>query len=293
MTLTALVLELDSGDADCLSDMLLEAGAISVSYEEATPETPYKPIPLGGSQANASWPLVRLTALCRAQDDLDRLLLGACSAAGIPVPDHEFRAVLDENWVEKSREQFSPIRVSDRLWIVPSWRDPPDRDAVNIVLDPGLAFGTGSHASTLLCLQWLERTIRGGETVIDYGCGSGILAIAALRLGAHRAIGVDIDPAAVVVARANALRNRAAAEFLDGCEALSTVADIVVANILANPLQVLAPLLASRCVPGGRLALAGILAFQANEIEKVYAPWIQFEARTEAEGWVCLSGVRQ
>lgn len=293
MTFTALVLELDSGDADRLSDTLLEAGAISVAYEEAAPETPSSSIPLLGPQADASWPFVRLTALCREQDDPDRLLRDACRAAGIRVPDRECHAVPDENWVRKSREQFSPIRVSDRLWIVPTWHDPPDHDAVNIVLDPGLAFGTGSHASTLLCLQWLKRSIRGGETVIDYGCGSGILAIAALRLGAHRAIGVDIDPGAVVVARANALRNRVAAEFLDGCELLSTVADIVVANILANPLQVLAPLLAARCVPGGRLALAGILEFQVDEIEEVYAPWIRFEARTEAEGWVCLSGVRQ
>ena len=219
--------------------------------------------------------------------------MAACRAAGIQVPAHESHAVPDENWVEKSREQFSPIRVSDRLWIVPTWHVPLDPTAINLVIDPGLAFGTGNHPSTLSCLRWLEHTIRGGETIIDYGCGSGILAIAALKLGAHRAVGVDIDPSAILVARANAQRNRAAAEFLDGSEPLSIVADIVVANILANPLKVLAPLLASRCTPGGWLALSGILSSQVGEIEKAYAPWIQFKGTIEVEGWVCLAGVRQ
>ena len=293
MTLTALVLELDSGDADRLSDMLLEAGALSVAYEEVTPDKAAKSIPPGGSGLGASRSVVHLTALCRVQDDPQQLLLAACRAAGIQIPDHKSHAVPDENWVEKSREQFSPIRVSDRLWIVPSWHVPPDPTAINLLIDPGLAFGTGNHPSTLSCLRWLERTIRGGEVIIDYGCGSGILAIAALRLGAHRAIGVDIDASAILVARANARRNRVAAEFLDGSEPLSVMADIVVANILANPLKVLAPFLASRCTPGGWLALAGILSSQAGEIEKTYAPWIQFKGRIEAEGWVCLAGVRR
>jgi len=293
VTLVALVLELDSGDADRLSDTLLEVGAISVTYEEAPAGTRARSIPAYEPEVSGSWPLVQLTALCRTQDNPEQVLVRACEAARIRVPDHKSHAVHDENWVEKSREQFSPIRVSDRLWIVPTWHTPPEPAAINLVIDPGLAFGTGSHPSTFLCLRWLERTIRGGETIIDYGCGSGILAIAALRLGAHRAIGVDIDPSAILVARANAQRNRAAAEFLDGSEPLSIVADIVVANILANPLKLLAPFLASRCAPGGWVALAGILSFQASEIEKAYAPWIQFRERSEAEGWVCLSGIRQ
>ena len=292
MALAALVVQLDPGDADRLSDTLLESGALSVTCEEASPETPLEAVSPGAG-SGLPWPNVRLTALCRAVDDPDRVLLRACRAAGIPVPDHESYAVLEQNWVEKSKAGFSPIRVSNRLWIVPSWHDPPDPGAINLVLDPGLAFGTGSHPSTLLCLQWLERTILGGETVIDYGCGSGILAIAALKLGARRAIGVDIDPDAIAAARSNAHRNHAAAEFFDGREPLSSVAQIVVANILANPLQVLAPFLASRCAPGGRLALAGILSFQASEVEKAYAPWIQFGAHTESEGWVCLAGVRK
>ena len=220
------------------------------------------------------------------------MLLRACNLAGVAVPAHELRSVPDEDWVAKSREQFGPIRVSARLWIVPTWRTPPEPEAINLVLDPGLAFGTGSHPSTRLCLQWLERKITGGETVLDYGCGSGILAIAALKLGASRAVGVDIDPDAVAAARANARRNGVAGEFLEARAPLTFTADVVIANILANPLKLLAPMLASRCRHGGQIALSGILPDQANEVERSYSPWIAFAPPAEAEGWVCLSGAK-
>jgi len=195
--------------------------------------------------------------------------------------------------VSRSRDQFGPVRVSERLWIVPTWHSPPEPDAINLALDPGLAFGTGSHATTRLCLQWLESTIKGGETVLDYGCGSGILAIAALKLGARRAVGVDIDPGAVAVAQANAERNGVAAEFMRDCASLAFSADVVVANILANPLKLLAPVLISHCARGGRLALSGILARQADEVKASYERFIAFAPPVEEEGWVCLSGVRQ
>jgi ribosomal protein L11 methyltransferase len=203
------------------------------------------------------------------------------------------RPVADEDWIKKSREQFAPIRITGRLWVVPTWHVPPQPDAINLILDPGLAFGTGSHPSTRLCLEWLDRTIGGGETVLDYGCGSGILAIAALKLGARRAVGVDIDIDAIAAARANAQRNGVAGEFLDSRTSLVLTADVVVANILANPLKVLAPLLASHCAQGGRIALSGILAPQIRDIEECYAPWIAFDKPSEADNWVCLSGVRQ
>jgi ribosomal protein L11 methyltransferase len=235
---------------------------------------------------------VKLTALCKVQPDPEQLLLRACNLAGVAVPLHELRSVPDEDWVAKSREQFGPIRVSAHLWIVPTWRAPPEPEAINLVLDPGLAFGTGSHPSTRLCLQWLERSIAGGETVLDYGCGSGILAIAALKLGALRAVGVDIDPDAVTAARANARRNGVAGEFFEGRAPLTFTADVVIANILANPLKVLAPMLASRCSHGGRIALSGILSDQASEVQSCYSPWIAFAPPAEAEGWVCLSGVK-
>jgi ribosomal protein L11 methyltransferase len=292
VTFTALVLEVQAGEVDPLSDALLDAGALSVSCEDALAGTAAETPRFGGSGEPVSWPQVKLTVLCKARSEPEQLLLRACNRAGVALPVHELRSVPDEDWVEKSREQFGPIRVSARLWIVPTWRTPPDPGAINLVLDPGLAFGTGSHPTTCLCLRWLERSIGGGETVLDYGCGSGILAIAALRLGASRAIGVDIDPDAVASARANALRNGVAGEFLEGHAAFTLTADVVIANILANPLKVLAPMLASRCRRGGQIVLSGILSDQASEVESCYSPWVAFAPPAEAEGWVCLSGVK-
>jgi ribosomal protein L11 methyltransferase len=292
VTFTALVLEVKAEEVDPLCDALLDAGALSVSYEDARAETAAEAPHFDGSGESVSWPRVKLTALCKVQPEPEQLLLHACNLAGVAVPLHELRSVPDEDWVAKSREQFGPIRVSAHLWIVPTWRAPPEPEAINLVLDPGLAFGTGSHPSTRLCLQWLERSIAGGETVLDYGCGSGILAIAALKLGALRAVGVDIDPDAVTAARANARRNGVAGEFFEGRAPLTFTADVVIANILANPLKVLAPMLASRCRHGGRIALSGILSDQASDVQSCYSPWIAFAPSAEAEGWVCLSGVK-
>ena len=292
MTFTALVLVVKAEEVDPLSEALLAAGALSVSCEDATVEPAAEAPHFDESGESVSWARVKLTALCKVQPEPRQLLLRACNLAGIAVPIHELRSVPDEDWVAKSREQFGPMRVSEHLWIVPTWRAPPEPDAVNLVLDPGLAFGTGAHPSTRLCLQWLERSIAGGETVLDYGCGSGILTIAALKLGARRAVGVDIDPDAVGTARANARRNDVAGEFLADCAPLTFTADIVIANILANPLKVLAPVLASRCRHGGQIALSGIRSDQASEVESCYSPWIVFAPPAEAEGWVCLSGVK-
>lgn len=293
MTFTALVLEVKAEEADPLSDALLDAGALSVSCEDACGESATAVSLFNESGESATWPRVRITALCTVQPEPEQLLLCACHRAGVAVPAHELRSVPDEDWVAKSKEQFGPIRVSAGLWIVPTWCLPPEPDAHNLVLDPGLAFGTGAHPSTRLCLQWLERSIAGGETVLDYGCGSGILTIAALKLGARHAVGVDIDPDAVRTARANARRNDVAGEFLEGCAPLTFTADVVIANILANPLKVLAPMLASRCRRGGQIALSGILSDQASDVESCYSPWIAFAPPAEAEGWVCLSGVRR
>jgi len=292
VTFTALVLEVKAEEVDPLCDALLDAGALSVSYEDARAGTAAEAPHFDGSGESVSWPRVKLTALCKVQPEPEQLLLHACNLAGVAVPLHELRSVPDEDWVAKSREQFGPIRVSAHLWIVPTWRAPPEPEAINLVLDPGLAFGTGSHPSTRLCLQWLERSIAGGETVLDYGCGSGILAIAALKLGALRAVGVDIDPDAVTAARANARRNGVAGEFFEGRAPLTFTADVVIANILANPLKVLAPMLASRCRHGGQIALSGILSDQASDVQSCYSPWIAFAPSAEAEGWVCLSGVK-
>jgi len=292
VTFTALILELEAEKADRLSDALLDLGVLSVTWDNAEAGNSKVIEPSDNGSGVALWPRLRLTVLMRGEDDPGAILARACSAIGITAPAHESLAVADEDWVARSREQFAPVQVSERLWIVPSWHSPPNPNAINLLLDPGLAFGTGSHPSTRLGLQWLERNIAGGETVLDYGCGSGILAIAALKLGARRAVGVDIDPLAIAAARKNTERNGVVVEFFDGSKPLELTADIVIANILANPLIVLGPLICSHCAQGGRIALAGILVSQENDVRSCYAPWISFGPSTSAEGWICLSGVR-
>jgi ribosomal protein L11 methyltransferase len=291
VTLTALIVDVPGSEAENFSDALLEAGALSVTCEEL--HAPGRKTAVVELSEPATWSFTRLTALCGGEQESARVLSRACAASGIAVHAHQLAPVPDEDWVARSRRDFGPIRVSPRLWIVPSWCTPPEADAVNLLLDPGLAFGTGSHPSTRLCLRWLERRIAGGETVLDYGCGSGILAIASLMLGASRAVGIDIDPDAVAAAKVNARRNGVAGEFLDSGSPLDFTVDLVVANILANPLKILAPILAERCRRGGHIALSGILAEHANEVEKCYAPWVSFATPDEEEGWVCLSGVKQ
>lgn len=292
MTYSALVLDVEAANADGLSDGLLAAGALSVTCEDAMAGTAQETACFDEPLESAAWPSVRLTVLCRAQDDAARVLARACAVARLPVPRHSLHRLAEEDWVAKSRAQFSPIRVSNRLWIVPTWHAAPDPSAINLIMDPGRAFGTGGHPTTRLCLRWLEEVISGGETVLDYGCGSGILAIAAARLGARRAIGVDIDTDAVSVARGNARLNGVACEFFDSSEPLRISANVVVANILSNPLKTLAPVMAAHCAQGGRLALSGILPHQVEEIVDHYSPWFAFDPALEADGWACVPGRR-
>jgi ribosomal protein L11 methyltransferase len=194
--------------------------------------------------------------------------------------------------VRETRRQFEPIRAGERLWIVPTWHEPPDPHAINIVLDPGAAFGTGSHPTTRLVLAWLEREVRPGDRVLDYGCGSGILAIAALKLGAACALGVDVDPMALEAARYNASRNGVALELADAERAVPHAARVTVANILANPLRMLAPLLAAHTLPGGALALSGILEEQAASVIDAYRPHAALSIEGRDAGWVLLAGRR-
>jgi len=194
--------------------------------------------------------------------------------------------------VRLTQAQFEPIRINQRLWIVPSWHTAPDPAAINLELDPGMAFGTGSHPTTHLCLDWLSQQVRHGVSVLDYGCGSGILGLAAAKLGAGRVLGVDIDPHALTAARDNAERNGVTLELRTSSEPLDDRFDLVVANILTNPLCVLAPLLAGRVAAGGRLALAGVLDSQAEQVIAAYAPHIPLRVGAMREGWVRLEGDR-
>jgi len=233
-------------------------------------------------------------ALLPGDTDAASTLAAALAASGCaPLEPAAIDVLEDTDWVRETQRQFVPIRAGERLWIVPTWHRAPDPRAVNIVLDPGAAFGTGSHPTTRLVLAWLEREVHGGATVLDYGCGSGILAIAAMKLGAGRATGVDIDPLALEAARYNASANAVALDVRTAETALGLDADITVANILANPLRMLAPLLASHTRPGGRLALSGILAAQAAEVTRAYTPFFDMAPAGEDADWVCLSGTRR
>ena len=290
----SIILCTDARVADELSDALLAQGALSVSVEDAcagtATETPLYGEP--GMPVETAWPQSLINALCERTTDPAQLIAAACAQIGLAqAPAYRVKPVAEQDWVRRSQSQFEPLRISDKLWIVPSWAMAPDPDAVNLVLDPGLAFGTGSHPSTRLCLQWLERTIRGGERVLDYGCGSGILAIAALCLGASASLGVDVDPLALPAARANAERNRVDARFINTETAPAFQADLVVANILANPLILLAPLLAGYTGKGGRIALSGILEAQAEEVMAAYAPWFRMRVGGSDADWVLLEGL--
>ncbi|MFZ2971700.1 MAG: 50S ribosomal protein L11 methyltransferase [Ferribacterium limneticum] len=285
----------DASHAEPICDALLEAGALSASIEDADAGTPDEQPLFGepGSLPSSGWTHSRIVALLEPDADIDALLGEAIAAIGLSeAPAYTVETVEEQNWVQLTQSQFDPIRVSERLWIVPSWHETPDPAAVNLILDPGMAFGTGSHPTTRLCLEWLERNVSDGCTVLDYGCGSGILAIAAARLGAGRVAGVDIDPLAVDAARSNAERNGVVALFADSAMPVAGEYDVVVANILSNPLRVLAPAICAHVRSGGRLALSGILREQAEEIIAIYAQWLPMQVADKREDWVCLEGIK-
>lgn len=296
MSWLSLKIEADEQSAGLLSDALLDLGALSAGIEDADAETEREQPIFGepGEPVDSVWQHSIVSGLFPQDADIPAILAAAASAAGLAeAPRYRVDKVEEQDWVRLTQSQFDPIRISSRLWIIPTWHTAPDPDAINLILDPGLAFGTGSHPTTHLCLQWLERNIRGGETVLDYGCGSGILAITAKKLGAGYVSGVDIDPQAVVSSRQNAEQNQVEADFGLPDKAPKTPVDIVVANILANPLKVLAPALAQAVRPGGRIVLSGILAPQAEETLAIYRQWFEIEADGELEGWVCLAGTKR
>jgi ribosomal protein L11 methyltransferase len=289
-------IETDCSHAEALADALLDAGALSASIEDADAGTPEETPQFGepGSITTPGWERSRVIALLEAGTDASELIAVCAASAGLSeTPAYLEEEIAEQNWVQLTQSQFEPIRVSERLWIVPSWHEAPDPNALVLVLDPGMAFGTGSHPTTRLCLEWLERIVVPGTAILDYGCGSGILAIAAAKLGATEVLGVDIDLQAVNAAKNNAVRNDVNAHFGDSALPIAGQFDIVVANILANPLKALAPAITAHVRSGGRLALSGILAEQAEELIAIYAPYILLDIADTREGWVCLAGTNE
>ncbi|MBL4832993.1 MAG: 50S ribosomal protein L11 methyltransferase [Pseudomonas sp.] len=278
--------------ADTLEDQLLALGAVSVTFMDAEDQPIFEP-DLGTTPL---WSHTHLLALFEADTDPSALLASLRSLTGDELPVHEVEEIADQDWERSWMEHFQPMRFGQRLWIVPSWHAAPEPDAVNLLLDPGLAFGTGTHPTTALCLEWLDAQELQGKDLIDFGCGSGILAIAALLLGVRQATGTDIDTQALEASRDNAQRNRMADErfalYLPE-QMPQDAADVLVANILAGPLVQLAPQLAALVKPGGLIALSGILAEQTEDILAAYRTDFELDPVAERDGWIRVSGKRR
>jgi ribosomal protein L11 methyltransferase len=291
-----LIIDTDAKHAELLSETLLELGALSVDLLDADADTPDEQAIFGepGEPPPGVWQHNRVSALFDADHDVAAILRAAATRIGLQdLPEYRIEILEDNDWVRLTQSQFEPIPISPRLWIVPTWHTPSDPSAINIVLDPGLAFGTGSHPTTRLCLRWLDANLHGGEHVLDYGCGSGILAIAARKLGAASAVGVDVDLQAVAASRDNASANQVNnAQFYLPDATPTGQYDVVIANILTNPLRILAPLLAGATRSGGRIVLSGILEEQAQDIMNIYRQWFDLDTPIFEEGWSCLSGTK-
>jgi ribosomal protein L11 methyltransferase len=287
--------DVDAAHADAWSDALLDAGVLAVDISDPAAGTPAEtPIYAEPGEPDAAlWKLARLAALCAGGTDTDALLRHCADALRTDLPPHDVGAVAEQDWVRATQAQFGPINIADRFWIVPSWCAPPDPSALNLALDPGLAFGTGSHPTTRLCLEWLAVRVSPGCSLLDYGCGSGILAIAAGKLGAGRVAGTDIDPQALRAAADNARANGVDVALVAPDALPDRTYDIVVANILTNPLRVLAPALAMRVREGGLIALAGLLDTQAAQVAEAYTRWFNIAPWRTADGWSLLAGVRR
>lgn len=288
-------MQIDAANAEALADALLLHGALSVDAADADAGTVAEVAIFRepGARGADAWAHTRLSALFDPEPPPLERVHAAFASVGVKLPQLTQTEVGDADWVRLTQQQFGPICISPRLWIVPSWSQPPDPAALNLRLDPGMAFGTGGHPTTAQCLRWMERTMQPGQRVLDYGCGSGILAIAAKRMGAGQVVALDIDSAALEASRANAQANAAIIEVVAPRQVPEGPYDIVLANILANPLRVLAPLLAGYVRRGGALVLAGILDEQADELMQCYEQWCTMRIVSTEGGWACLEGVRR
>ncbi|HDX8614677.1 50S ribosomal protein L11 methyltransferase [Aeromonas caviae] len=274
--------------ADKVSNMLLGRGAQAVTFMDAKDVPVYEPMP----GETPLWGETEVMGLFDAETDPAPTIAFFQQIFGEDV-GYKVEQLEDKDWVREWMDHFHPMQFGERLWICPSWRDVPNPDAVNVMLDPGLAFGTGTHPTTALCLQWLDGLDLAGKTVVDFGCGSGILGIAALKLGATRVIGIDIDPQAIQASRDNAERNGVADQielYLPADQPQDVEADVVVANILAGPLRELAPLIAGHGKAGSLMALSGVLESQAPELETIYGQWFEMDPTAVKEEWCRLSG---
>ncbi len=300
MSWLSLNIQAKDNTADALSDALMDLGALSTSIEDANAETPDEQPIFGepGDPPPGIWQQNIVSALFDSDVDVASVMAQLSAVTGLVDLAYTTETIAEQDWVRATQSQFEPIKIRDDLWIVPTWHTAPQADAINIVLDPGLAFGTGSHPTTHLCLNWLAEQVSAQDTVLDYGCGSGILAIAAKKLGAKSVVGVDIDAQAIQSSHHNAEQNQVSAEFyLPNAVAAQAILkaqyDIVVANILSSALSVLAPALASATRAQGKIALSGILREQTEQVSQIYAEWFDMLPPVYMDSWVLLTGVKR
>lgn len=292
-----LFIQCEKPEAHNTENALLRAGALSVTLQEQIPEGENeKPILEPGLNETPLWDQIKLTGLFDANCDTQKTI-DVISTHLKTTVTHRWEQLEDKDWEREWMSNYHPIAISDTLWICPSWCEPPAPEAINVMLDPGLAFGTGTHPTTFLCMQWLAKQSLSDQQVIDYGCGSGILGVTALLMGARYAQGIDIDPQALTATHDNVTRNGLdIAQFdvyLPQDFKPQAMADIVLANILAGPLVELKDAILAPLKKGGKLCLSGILVEQANAIMDAYSDMIRFDPISEKEGWMALSGQRK
>lgn len=281
-------------NADAISDALMNIGALSASIEDANAETLAEQAIFGepGDPPPGIWQQNIVTAMFDEDANVNQILDALSQETATAKFQYSTEIIAEQDWVRATQAQFDPIKITDKLWIVPTWHVAPDEAAINIVLDPGLAFGTGSHPTTSLCLEWLTQQ-KVMPSVLDYGCGSGILAIAAKKLGAESVIGVDIDDQAIIASDYNARQNKVDIEFFNANMFTHRTFDVVVANILSSALMVLAPALAKYCKTGGKIALSGILESQKEALTARYSEWFDMDAPRQKDAWILLTGTKK
>ena len=298
MAWVSLKIAAHDNSAELISDRLMELGALSAIIEDANADTLDEQPIFGepGDPPPGIWVQNTVSALFDVGVDITQVISDLNNTTGFKDLSFSTENIAEQDWVRATQSQFDPIKIRDNLWIVPTWHAAPNPNALNIVLDPGLAFGTGSHPTTHLCLSWLSDSITKNQSVLDYGCGSGILAIAAKKLGAELVVGTDIDAQAIQSSHYNAEQNGVNAQFYlsdELTEAKLGQYDVVVANILSSAVSVLAPALAKFCKTGGKIALSGILKEQVNQVSDIYSEWFDMQPPVFMDAWVLLTGIKK
>ena len=295
MSWTNLIVHTNKEDVDSISDFLIALGAISTSIENTNLNQNNEELIFGEpyNQSQQFWENNTVQALFNNSIDIELIKAALTTEFNVLNFSIEVSDIQDQDWVKLTQSQFSPINIQNQLWIIPSWHKIQDNKAINLILDPGQAFGTGTHATTHLCLIWLLKNIKKNVTVLDYGCGSGILGIAAKKIGAKEVLGVDIDDQAIKSSQENAEINNVEIVWNNTKKRIDYKADLVVANILSSALSVLAPILADHCNTNGKIALSGILKSQEEDIKKIYSKWFNFNPSSIKDGWVLISGTKR